>query len=358
MSLKLPYDNVSGPFSGDKILWHTKHLEDLKNGKIPPPISVEFDLTNVCNLDCPYCTNADYRQVCEECLAPDVAERTIHELSALGVKSITFTGGGEPTMYQHLGKMLRLSKTLGLDVALITNGLRKFSPKTIVETCTWVRFSVDAYDRESYIQSKRVDGFERVCRNIKELVGEKKHRHAGCTIGVGILTEAIGLRKLAQAAEVFKPFGVDYIQFRPITFLSNDERNQSHTLRWDEEDYIKAKSFESDAYKVFISAAKYRNRGNDISQRNYKHCTGVFFSCVIGATGDVWICCHMRGNKKFSIGNINDKTFTEIWHDAKKRNSVHARIGNFEECMPLCRFHGQNTLLANINWQPQHVNFL
>ncbi len=358
MSLHLPNDNVSGPFSGDKILWHLNTLEILKSGQTPPPISVEFDLTNVCNLDCPYCTNADYRKKCEEFLTPDIAERTIRELSVMGTKSITFTGGGEPTMYPYLEKMLRLAKELGMDVALITNGLRAFSSEAILETCTWVRFSVDAFDKESYIKSKQVDGFARVCRNIKTLTEEKKKRNSTCTIGIGILTETVGSGMLAKTVEVFKPLEADYIQFRPMTFLNEDERDQTHEIQWNEEDYVKAKSLETDAFKVFISAAKYRNLNKQAAQRNYKYCTGVYVSCVVGATGDVWICCHMRGNQKFSVGNINARTFSEIWNDTETRNTVHARIGNFKECMPLCRFHGQNTLLANINWQPQHVNFL
>ncbi|MFN8292726.1 MAG: radical SAM protein [Chitinophagales bacterium] len=358
MSLQLPYDNTAGPFSGDKILWHLEALEALKNGKVPAPISVELDLTNVCNLDCPYCTNASYRKTCEEFLAPETAEKVIRELSAMGVKSITFTGGGEPTMYLQLEKMLRLAKSLGLDVALITNGLRTFSAEAILETCTWVRFSVDAFDRESYLQSKKVDGFTKVCRNITALTEAKKQSNSNCTIGIGILSESIGSGMFAKTTEILKPLGADYIQFRPMTFLNSDKRSEAHVLQWSEADYKNAKAMETDSFKVFISAAKYQNRNGNLTERKYTHCTGVYFACVIGATGDVWICCHMRGNKKFSLGNIHERSFTEIWNDTETRNAIYARIGNFEECMPLCRFHGQNTLLANINWQPQHQNFL
>jgi MoaA/NifB/PqqE/SkfB family radical SAM enzyme len=165
MPLQLPYDHTAGPFSGDKILWHANALEDLRQGRTPPPISVEFDLTNECNLNCPYCTNEDYRVTCNQSLERSMAADTIKQLAGMGAKSITFTGGGEPTMHPHLAEMLQLAKNSGLDVALITNGLRHFSPECIMENCTWVRFSVDAFNKVSYISSKQVDGFTRVCRN-------------------------------------------------------------------------------------------------------------------------------------------------------------------------------------------------
>ncbi|MBK7149002.1 MAG: radical SAM protein [Bacteroidetes bacterium] len=358
MSLQLPYDNAAGPFSGDKILWHAKAMEELRDGKIPAPVSIEFDLTNDCNLNCPYCTNEDYRLSCNQSLEHDIAADTIKQLASMGTKSITFTGGGDPTMHPHLAEMLQLAKKSSLDVALITNGLRQFSAEFIVENCTWVRFSVDAYDKDSYIRSKQVDGFTKVCRNIERTVESKRKLNSNCTIGIGILTETVGSGNLAKTAELFSRLGVDYIQFRPVTFLTDDTRIQKHVIEWDEADYQRAKEFETETYRVFISAAKYRNMNTDSAKRNYKHCTGVYFSCVIGATGDVWICCHMRGNKKFSIGNIKERTFQEIWNDTETRNKVYNSIGNFSECMPLCRFHGQNTLLANINWHPQHVNFL
>lgn len=358
MPLKLPHDNISGPFSGDKILWHTEALNGLRAGENPAPVSVELDVTNVCNLNCPYCTNEDYRTRCEVHLNIELVTRTIMELAAMGVKAITFTGGGEPTMYPKLRESIELAKQYGLDVALISNGLSSFPSKTIVQNCTWVRYSVDAYDQSSYIQSKQVDGFQRVWRNIEAVVNAKKEYRSKCIIGIGILTDVIGTGMLAKTTAAFKPLGVDYIQFRPVVFNAHDPRSKEHVIRWDEDDFQSSKSQETESYRVYISAAKYRNMTKENSDRNYKHCTGVYFSCAIGATGDVWICCHMRGNKKFSIGNINQSTFSEIWNDTQTRNTIYGLIGNFAECMPLCRFHGQNTLLANINWNPQHVNFL
>lgn len=358
MPLNLPFDNVAGPFSGDKILWHADALTQLRDGKVPAPVSVELDLTNHCNLDCPYCTNAQYISSCKASLKAPIAEQVLRALAAMGTRSVTFTGGGEPTLHPQLEALLLLAHRLGLETALITNGLRAVASETVVRTCKWVRFSVDAYNRASYCLSKKTDGFRTVCRTIEKTVAAKKQTGESCTIGVGLLTETIGPGKLAEATTVFKALGVDYVQFRPTTFLQSDSRNAAPPLVWQEDDMRSAKAHETDFFKVYLSAPKYRSITRGDVDRPYKYCTGVYFSCVIGATGDVWICCHMRGNKKFSLGNINQRSFADIWNDTTVRNEVYARIGDFAECMPFCRFHGQNTLLAHINWHPQHINFL
>ena len=357
--LYLPTDSLAGPFSGDKILCHAEALHALMEGRVPPPITLEFDLTNVCCLNCPYCTNAAYRQEQKVSLTPPVASQTLLGLAELGAKAVTFTGGGDPLVYPEFDVMLGIAADEAeLDCALITNGvlLDNCDLRYIVERLRWVRISLDAHDAASYKASKGADCWERVLSNIRMLVDAKRSTQSETTIGIGYLTDTWRWAYFPDAARVARDLGVDYIQARPLTFAPGDTRERDYPSGYSKGAIDEAKALETDTFKVYASVPKYQDIYD--ADRGYKLCTGVYFSCVIGATGDIWICCHMRGMPKYSLGNVYTESFVDIWQDIDRRNAIYRRIGKFEDCMPLCRFHGQNRLLSRLNWHPMHCNFL
>jgi radical SAM protein with 4Fe4S-binding SPASM domain len=356
--LYLPKGHPAGPFSGDKILWHAAALDALRRGEVPPPITVELDLTNACNLNCPYCTNAEYRTSRRESLNLEVAAGVISELADLGTKAVTFTGGGEPLLHSGVEQLIRLAQESGMDVALITNGVRldAVDLEEIVWRLKWVRVSLDAWDQASYAKSKGKDHWETVVENIRALVAAKRQAKCETTVGLGFLTDAFTSSHFPEVARLGAKLGVDYVQARPLTFLRGDLRAAQFPESVNRSALVEARRYQTESFRVLASLPKYEDIG--AAERGYTWCSGVYVSCVVGATGDVWICCHMRGNERFSLGNVRERPFADIWHDVDLRNEVYRRIGRFEECMPLCRFHAQNRLLARINWGADHVNFL
>ena len=49
--------------------------------------------------------------------------RLITDLRSVGVKSITFTGGGEPLLSPHLEAFVNRAKLNHMEIGLITNGI-------------------------------------------------------------------------------------------------------------------------------------------------------------------------------------------------------------------------------------------
>ncbi|MBL7130479.1 MAG: SPASM domain-containing protein [Candidatus Omnitrophica bacterium] len=90
--------------------------------------------------------------------------------------------------------------------------------------------------------------------------------------------------------------------------------------------------------------------------RNYQKCYGHQFTAVIAADSRVYICCHMRGNEKYCIGDLRRNSFEEVWN-SKKRKEVVAGI-DFNDCIPLCRDNTFNQILWNIKEPREHINFL
>ena len=157
-----------------KILNHMKVIKSIMNGKVVPPISCEIDPSNTCNHDCIWCINADFRRRHPVILERKIMFGLIKDLSSGSVKSITFTGGGEPLTNPYTIDALYQVKKRGMEVALATNGslLNKDKCKAVVETCEFVRISLDGADNDVYLKfhqpkNPKKDNFDHIIENIK-----------------------------------------------------------------------------------------------------------------------------------------------------------------------------------------------
>ena len=76
------------------------------------------------------------------------------DISQTQTKSISFTGGGEPTMNPHLKEAVQYIKAnSNIEMGMFTNGsmLERFDLfETIVKSMTWIRISLDSGKAENY----------------------------------------------------------------------------------------------------------------------------------------------------------------------------------------------------------------
>lgn len=341
-------DNVK-QFAGDKILRHSSRIKEFFRSGKSRPITVEFDMTNLCNHKCPFCFGYYKRDKSAAHMSSSEAKAIIDQLKDAGSLAITFTGGGDPLVNKSTIQVMEYTKSIGLDVALITNGLA-LSPdisKRALGVCTWLRVSVDASDADTYKKTHGVgkDAWETMIANLKKLVSLKKESGSECTIGVGYLTtpDTINKEKMLSFVRLFKEIGVDYSQFRPLM------------PRWDEKKEIGPDDSLSiiqecikesgPSYDVLYSKPKYELMKKNIADwRPYGVCLGVNFTTVVSADKKVYVCCHHRGVEKYAIGDLSKETFSQIWD---KRQKTFDRI-DFRDCPYFCRNNPFNMILWDI----------
>lgn len=80
---------------------------------------IDFHITGLCNLDCPFCCGAPQR-ICGPDL--DTIELVIDKLTKAGVTTIVLTGG-EPLVRKDLPEIIKFLHQKGLEVYLSTNGV-------------------------------------------------------------------------------------------------------------------------------------------------------------------------------------------------------------------------------------------
>lgn len=345
-------------FSSDKILKHLDRVNDWIQGGNPPPITVELDMTNVCNHHCPECVVNYFRLSDENSLPRTLAERIIDELGEAGVRALIFTGGGEPLCHPDTPDMVTRARARGMDVGFITNGqlLKPESAEKILRNCIWVRVSLDAATPEVFQKTHGKNGasFNKVVENIVMLVKTKKELGSSCTVGVGYLTSKDTQGDLRKAALLCKGLGVDYIQYRPMQIHNGGQ------FEYDWEDVAAevegCLDLGGNGFNVLYSKHKYDMMKRCDYGRDYGECYGHQFATVVSATGKMYICCHLRGYEKYRLGNLKEKSFVEIWN-SEERKAAYNSI-DFNDCIPLCRCNTFNQVLWNVTRPKEHVNFL
>jgi len=123
-----------------KLLLSPEIVAVIKRGFIPP-VHLQINPTNACNLNCPFCSCAmrnRWEQIEFERLM-----KFVRTCASMGARAMTITGGGEPLLYPNINELIRQSVSLGIKVGLVTNGTQfeKLLGSTI-DRLMWIRISV------------------------------------------------------------------------------------------------------------------------------------------------------------------------------------------------------------------------
>lgn len=326
----------------NKIFFHLERLQSFLRGETVYPISVEMDLSNCCNLKCSWCRFSDSHN--PAIMPYSLAEKILRELAEVGVKSIVYSGGGEPLLNPQFKEIADLGHSLGLDQGVYTNGVNidKFI-ETLNKKMKFVYVSLDAATRETFLKIKGVDCFEKVIRNI-ELLCQRKDE---AKIGLGFLVSPENFSDMWVFRYFLKSLDVDYIQFRPAVTENID-------VGWLQIVMESLKLVETD--NTIIAWYKFNDLLREDGGRTYSKCLGHNFLGGISADGTVWLCLNKRYHKGFDVGNLKVQLFKDVWNGEKRKEAIQ-KI-NLNDCMKLCRPHELNKFLDNIVKGNPHSSFL
>lgn len=346
-------------FNPLKILNHWEMLNQIIHGHNPVPISCEIDPSNICNHNCVWCINDKYRHENQQMLSYDLLMRVIEEIAEMGVKSIAYTGGGEPLTNSATVKALYKTVEYGLETAIVTNGglLTVENSEAIVKNCSYVRVSLDAGSNDVHRQlhlpnNKKEDEYQRIIKNIGQLVQIRKRLSTKIEIGVGFLAFPTNYYQIFETASLMKGIGVDYIQIRPA--YMDGVRLSDRIWNETKEQMEKALTLSDDNFKVFPILHRFDEVEN--LSRTYSRCLGHALVGVIGANGKMYLCCQLRGYEKYCFGDLNESSFKEIWNGAKRKKVIDSI--RLSDCLP-CRYNKYNEILDYLaDSDRAHKNFL
>jgi len=320
------------------------------------PAHADIDLTNICNQDCFYCNSAEFRAESPSqkkyveyiSLLDKLATWRSHTPKSYGtLHSLSFPGGGEPTVLPGYEKVIEHAMDLGFLTSITTNGskLEKLIENVSVEKIkkiVWIGIDIDAGNQDTYEKIRRsltkTSPFNKVMRNAKALV------ELGANVDFKVLLHELNSTK-EELESIFarcKEVGVRLVYFRPL-IMNNHAYNFSEQTLLDIEELSKK-------YQVKAKLNK-----NKYLERNYNRCHQMFQFPVFSANGEIYSCCENRGNANYSIGNWDQGDFRDLWLGPRHMevyNKVNTRL-----CQP-CRPNFNNIQIQNIIDKPELIENL
>jgi len=309
------------------------------------PAQVDIDLTNICNQDCFYCNSADHRAARPvqkkyteyiELLDKLAAWRSHSPRSFGTLHTITYPGGGEPTLLKGYEKVLEHTIDLGFLTSITTNGshlndlLDNVSLEKI-QRMAWIGIDIDAGSQEKYEQIRHSlttqSLFPRVIENAKKLV------NAGARVDFKALINDLNSddSSLRDLFLISQQVGVRQLYLRP-TILNGQAYDFSSS--------IPLINTLSEQYKIPVKF----NLTKSLT-RNYTRCHQMYQFPVFCADGEIYTCCDNKGNARFALGRWDEKDFRDLWLSARHHeiyNSVNTAF------CPHCRPNWHNIEIQRI----------
>ncbi len=344
-----------------KINYHPKEIAQFLDGDLKAPIYVEISPTGICNHKCLFC---HYNYLGHEGkFAKGKIIALVRDLAQMGVKCVVFAGNGEPTLHVDTLEAIQLAKSLGMDVAMSTNGalLQEKHFEILAKNLTWIRFSFNAGSAENYahVHQTKAKDFDKVIDNIKKLKRVKDETGSDITIGTQFVLIPENKDFAIQHGTMLKSLGVDYFSVKHFYDHSHNEFSVKKDFLSDKFlTYLEteAEKLTDDNFKFLVRSTK-----NLSPKRVYDKCYGLEFLLFIDEEGDVYSCFSHQYDKKTILGNLFVDGIKDIWDSAKKKDAINHINDciNKNTCQPNCRHHQINNYLWEIKHPKMpHVNFI
>lgn len=357
---------MANPYSAVKVFYHREALDVLSTGQTQAPIYVRLKPTNFCNHHCAYCTYGSGNTLQktrnrDAVVASDMIPWTklceiIDDMGSMGVKAITFSGGGEPLTYPHIIEAVQKVKEYGIDLSLISNGqLLKDDVAQEFYSAKWVRISFDSPNEAEYMELRDVSAhaFQQVCDNIRAFA---KNKDANCVLGINFVISKANAHRVYEAASFLRKLGANNVKFAAMV------DNQPHYHDGIKDDVIRqihqAKNdLETDSFQII------NNYENDWMDKNFQ--TQPFETCyicrlvtVIAADQKVYLCHTRAYDSHAEVGDLHEKNFKDVWFSDNTMERLRS-LNPKQACRNFCVYQERNQLIqAYFDVDLRHVNFV
>jgi MoaA/NifB/PqqE/SkfB family radical SAM enzyme len=348
--------------SADKLLAHPEHLAGWARGETPAPLTIEWDLSNRCNLGCAGChfghthtrgplasrQKPSWFESTGDLADPALVARALREAAAAGVKAIVWSGGGEPLTHPQFETCLLAARAEDLKQGLYTDAaLMGSQDRTALGLLEWAVVSLDAIDRASYRAYKGVDAFNKACEGVRLL------RQAGVTVGVSYLLTERNWRDTWAMLELSDTLGASYTTFRPLVNVDLESPATIRGNTWAQSAAWRVRlDLLAELPNVEVSRERFDAFAAWDGSRGYDTCYGIRFNTTITPDGRLWVCPNRRGMAGSSLGDLNEESFSDIW----ARHP--GQWTDFATCRAMCRLHFVNLTASAVFAPRAHAEFV
>lgn len=356
----------SSPYSNLKIFHHTELLEKIKKGERVAPVYIRIKPTNVCNQNCYYCHYKNPYLTLDDYSPTDYIPREkmleiVCDMKDMGVKAVTFSGGGEPLAYPFIEETMQKILEAGIELSIISNGvLLQNRNAEILSHAKWVRLSVDACKDELYSKLRGVPSgtFNSLCKKIEQFAGQKDKN---CELGINYVVGEENFSDVGEMARLMKSLGVNHVKFAPLCTNNTEKYHEPFKQRVIDELQRIGEELNGDNFRIvdlYTTDFQRVQNGTMIFDRAYTKCYIKEMVCVIAANSKVYYCHDKAYLSNGCIGDLKELRFKDLWFS----NETTEKFKNFNAqdiCREHCVYDDRNIMLNQFfNMNMNHINFL
>lgn len=288
-----------------KLIHRPDVLQTLKEGH-RSPVGVQFSLSDLCNQDCGYCqyrmsgypanhSFSDGNHNPKRMIDTDLVLRIFSDLQTMGVDSVEFHGGGEPTIHPDFARIVMDARSKGFEVGVITNAM-KLSNEALeaLNGISWVRVSIDAAKAETYSKVRGIGkaAFNHVLSNLSKIKPQ--------VLGVNFLITKDNYQEIDLARKLLSD-KADYVRFSNVRTV--------------EKDYYTVPMLKSIRSQLDSEQWNYFwDRFQDQSRKpSYSFCQQQRLLPFIGGDAKLYRCCEYAYNPHGLLGDLKVQSFKELW---------------------------------------------
>ena len=353
-------------YTPTKIFHFKKKLDSLPASvpEILAPLHVRIKPTNICCHNCRYCA---YGQANLKIFGKDEVPRIyiprkkmmeiLDDVIGMGVKAVTFSGGGEPFVYPYFLEAVKKLAASKVKFASLTNGSRLTGEVAEIFAArgSWLRVSMDGWDDKSYTAFRGVPPgeFTRITGNMRAFKALK----GKCRLGVSLIVGKLNAPHVYETVKRLKETGVDSVKISPCLVNDSAEANNKYHKPF----------FKEVKRQVRKAVAELAGRGFEISDayavldnkfaKDYCWCPNLQIMPVIGADLNVYSCPDKAYNLRTGvIGSIKNTRFRDFWFSDKNK---FFKINPSRDCVHHCEANQKNRLaLEYLDSDKDHLDFV
>ncbi len=317
-------------------------LEAIAAGTAPPgPFHLELDINDRCNVDCYFCNAMDVRTT-EQVPYGRVAE-IVDEAVANGLRSVRFSGGGDPLFHRQIESVIDFVHGKGLVIDNITTNALSLSPSIagkLVKGCTReILISLNASDADDYARMMQVKPaiFDQVVANLESLVRLRGDEPYPCIV-LQFLFDRDNYAKMPAAYDLGRRLGADVIAINAVLDIPRNRIQRSRLLQAEDAELLRPymrRVIEADreaGLRKMLFELQPLNRviaeiENElgIAQQDlfptapsFKEenggCFFGYYTAVVRGNGDLHPCCLMMNPDYEPLGNAMQGLFSAQWN--------------------------------------------
>ncbi len=355
---------MSKIYSNLKFLRYSDRLDALREGRLAAPVHVRIKPMNHCNHSCWFCAyRSDGLNLGEDIDLKDrIPDAKMFEITediiAMGVKAVTFSGGGEPLLYRALPDVINRLAEGGVRIGTLTNGanLKGRMADAFAEHGTWVRVSIDGWDDDSYAKARSIPSghYTRLLDNMRAFA----RRDSKCVLGVSFIVGKDNYTKIYDFCAQMKDVGVNHVKLSGVVVGNDGPANNAYHRAIFQESCDQIARAAQDLNGDGFTIIDHYHELDELFAKSYTSCPFMQFLTVIGADCTVYACQDKAYTESGTLGSIRDRSFRDFWFSEENRKRVYG-LDPSKVCQHHCVAHGKNLVLTDLlNLDPDHGAFV